>query len=166
MGTAAWTALLRGLGRRGLPSGAYTLRDESRALAAAAADGTMFVGYWSHELSVENRALPIWSPWAREIPLNAWFADEAARRSFLLIVNEDFDDEPGRGCDAQELDSLPPQRVRQSAASTCVRNCSVATDSARRSIMWRPMGSRMDDAVSPQAHARHSDAGRRCSASA
>jgi hypothetical protein len=91
----------------------YTLRDESRALAPVAADGTMFVGYWSHELSLENRALPIGSPWSKAFPLNAWFADEASRRSFLMIVNEDFDGEPGRGSDAQKLDSFPPQRVRQ-----------------------------------------------------
>ncbi|MGD0898895.1 MAG: glycosyltransferase family 39 protein, partial [Thermoguttaceae bacterium] len=40
----------------------YTMRDASRSLASAAADGTMFVGYWSHELSLENRALPIRTP--------------------------------------------------------------------------------------------------------
>ena len=88
----------------------YTLRDESRALASAA-DGAMFAGYWSHELSLENRALPIWPPWFQVAPLNAWFTDEASRRSFLLIVHDDFDNETDRGGDARELKSLSPARL-------------------------------------------------------
>ena len=36
-------------------------------------------GDWSHELSLENLALPIWTPWNRAFPLNAWFDHEASR---------------------------------------------------------------------------------------
>ncbi|MGD0897895.1 MAG: hypothetical protein ABR915_08660, partial [Thermoguttaceae bacterium] len=40
-----------------------------------------------------------------------WFAEEASWRSFLMIVNENFDGEPGRGRDAEKLASFPPRRV-------------------------------------------------------
>ena len=115
----------------------YTLRDASRSLASAAADGTMFVGYWSHELSLENRALPIRTPWSQEVPMNAWFADEASRRSFLMIVNEDFDGEPGRGRDAQKLQVFLRGESPQSAGSTFVQTTRVDTGSGPLFIALR-----------------------------
>lgn len=73
----------------------YTLRDESRALACDATNGLYLVGEWSHELALENRTVPIWSPWLPEIPMNRWFADGIDRYDYLMIVTDEFDGTPG-----------------------------------------------------------------------
>ena len=63
----------------------YTIRDKSRELGCRTEPGQYFLDGWSWELSLENRCLPLFSPWyCYGKSINAWFVEESDRVSFLL----------------------------------------------------------------------------------
>jgi hypothetical protein len=86
----------------------YTIRDASRELGRRTTPRQYLVDGWSWELSMENQCLPIFSPWyCYGKHMNAWFAAESDRGSFLLIRNEQFD-----GCYIRQ-DLFPYHFARQ-----------------------------------------------------
>ena len=75
----------------------YTVRDKSRELGCRTEPGQYFLDGWSWQLSLENRCLPLFSPWyCYGKNINAWFVEESDRVSFLLNRNEQFDGYPLR----------------------------------------------------------------------
>ena len=69
----------------------WTVRDTSRSLAAISAEPTyLFGGLPCHELALENRLHPIWTPFDG-IPMNHWFAKQM---NDLPCVEGVDDDDP------------------------------------------------------------------------
>ena len=75
----------------------YTIRDKSRELGGRTEPGQYFLDGWAWQLSLENRCLPIFSPWYWYGKyINTWFVEESDRVSFLLNRHEQFDGYPLR----------------------------------------------------------------------
>jgi hypothetical protein len=67
----------------------FSVRDASRGMARFAPDKTIFLGPESHELALENRLLPVFSPWNEDFQYNAWFAEEFKHSQCLVIAEVD-----------------------------------------------------------------------------
>ncbi len=64
----------------------HSLRDASREMGHFGKAKGFILGPFSHELSLENRLFPIFSPWTEHIRYNGWFAEEAQRADYLAIA--------------------------------------------------------------------------------
>jgi hypothetical protein len=70
----------------------FTVRDRSRELGCRTEPGEYFIDGWSWQLALENRCLPIYSPWyCLGTRINTWFVEESNRVPFLLNRDEQFD---------------------------------------------------------------------------
>jgi hypothetical protein len=67
----------------------YSVRDASREIGRYGNAKGYIVGPLSFELSLENRLLPIWTPWTERICYNRWFGEGADRADYLAIAERD-----------------------------------------------------------------------------
>lgn len=107
----------------------FTIRDASRALARHTQPKQYFLDGWSWELSLENRCLPIFSPWyCYWGNINDWFVAESKRVDFLLCRTQAIE-----GCLLKADPTRYPFPPRRAAFMPEVGLCPVvfATDKPR-----------------------------------
>jgi hypothetical protein len=70
----------------------WTVRDASRRLGQILSEKEYLIGDRAHELALENRSLPIWSP-LEPVSMNHWFDSAAAHLEFVECVEPPYPDE-------------------------------------------------------------------------